>query len=73
MNESKSVAIIRCHKTQWQRVMATDLDVKERCRNNFTLLAASFIPIFSFKISHYINITPDFKEKTRNKISYPKM
>jgi len=36
-------------------------------------LAASFIPIFLFKISYYINITPDFKEKTRNKISYPRM
>ena len=29
-------------------------------------------PIFDFKNSHYINITPVFKAKTRTKISYPK-
>ena len=29
-------------------------------------------PIFNFENSHYINITPVFKAKTRNKISYPK-
>ena len=46
---------------------------KERGKNKYTFLAASFALSFSFEISHYINITPAFKEKTKNKISYPRI
>jgi len=36
-------------------------------------LADSFILIFLFENSHYMEITPVFKEKTKNKIIYPRM
>ena len=50
-----------------------DHQYKERGKNKYTFLAASFAHSFSFEISHYINITPAFKEKTKNKISYPRI
>ena len=50
-----------------------ELGSKERGTNKYTFLAASFALSFSFEISHYINITPAFKEKTKNKISYPRI
>jgi len=36
-------------------------------------LADSFILIFLFENSHYMEITPVYKEKTKNKIIYPRI
>jgi len=46
---------------------------KERFKNKFIFLTASFALIFYFKKCRYINIFFIFKAKTKNKISYSKM
>jgi len=46
---------------------------EECCNNKYSFLADSFILIFLFENSHYMEITPVFKEKTKNKIIYPRI
>ena len=41
-------------------------------KNKSSFLATSFVLIFHFENSHYINITLVFKAKTKNKIINPK-